>query len=107
MICTIVQHRSRSARSSIGTLSEDRLAVSDSPAELRVFTPNGDGRTHETRLAVPPSPAQPFHRQLADTLLSGEPMDVTPEGSKRNIAVMQAATLSAAQGGRPVPLPTA
>ena len=95
------------ARSAIGTLSEDRLAVSDSPAELRVFTPNGDGRTHETRLAVRPAPAQPFHRQLADAVLSGEPMDVTPEGSKRNIAVMQAATLSAAQGGRPVPLPTA
>jgi predicted dehydrogenase len=94
------------ARSPIGTLLEDRLAHSDAPADLRVFTPNGDGRTHETRLAVPPSPAQPFHRQLADHVLSGEPMDVTPEGSKRNIAVMQAATASAAQGGRPVPLPT-
>jgi len=33
-------------------------------------------------------------------------MDVTPEGSRRNIAVMQAATASAEQGGRPVPLPT-
>jgi scyllo-inositol 2-dehydrogenase (NADP+) len=94
------------ARSPIGTLLEDRLAHSDAPADLRVLTPNGDGRTHETRLAIPPSPAQPFHRQLADHVLSGEPMDVTPEGSKRNIAVMQAATSSAAQGGRPVPMPT-
>ena len=94
------------ARSPIGTLAQDQLAHSDSPADLRVFTPNGAGRTHETLLALPPAPPQPFHRQLADHLLSGEPMDVTPEGSKRNIAVMQAATLSAAQGGRPVPLPT-
>jgi scyllo-inositol 2-dehydrogenase (NADP+) len=94
-------------RSSIGTLLEDRLAHSDSPADLRVFTPNGDGRTHETLLAVPPAPPQPFHRQLADHLLSDEPMDVTPAGSRRNIAVMQAATTSAAQSGRPVPLPTA
>ena len=94
-------------RSSIGTLLEDRLAVSDSPADLRVFTPNGDGRTSETRLAIAPPPDQPFHRQLADLVLSGEPMDVTPQGSRRNIAVMQAATTSAAQGGRPVPLPTA
>jgi hypothetical protein len=29
-------------------------------------------------------------------------MTVTPEGSRRNIAVMQAATRSAADGGRPV-----
>ncbi|MGB8652330.1 MAG: Gfo/Idh/MocA family oxidoreductase [Mycobacteriales bacterium] len=93
------------ARSPIGTLLEDRLAHSDAPADLRVFTPNGDGRTHETLLAIPPAPPQPFHRQLADQLLSGEPMDVTPEGSRRNIAVMQAATTSAAQGGRPVALP--
>ena len=92
------------ARSPIGTLQQDQLAHSDSPADLRVFTPNGAGRTHETLLALPPAPPQPFHRQLADQLLSGEPMDVTPEGSKRNIAVMQAATLSAANGGRPVPL---
>ncbi|MBC7680268.1 MAG: hypothetical protein H7233_14945, partial [Pseudorhodobacter sp.] len=70
------------------------------------LTPHGDGPTHEQWLSVPPSPPQPFHRQLADTMLSGEPMDVTPQGSKRNIAVMQAATTSAAQGGRPVPLPT-
>jgi predicted dehydrogenase len=95
------------ARSPIGTLLEDRLAASDSPADLRVFTPDGDGRTHETRLSLPTPPPQPFHRQLADRLLSGEPMDVTPEGSRRNIAVMQAATSSAAQGGRPVPLPVA
>ena len=38
----------------------------------------------------------------ADALLSGWPMTVTPEGSRRNIAVMQAATASAADGGRPV-----
>ncbi len=93
------------ARSAIGTLLEDRLAASDSPAELRVFTPDGAGGTSETAVSIPPAPAEPFHRQLADALLSGEPMDVTPAGSKRNIAVMQAATLSARHGGRPVPLP--
>jgi scyllo-inositol 2-dehydrogenase (NADP+) len=92
-------------RSPIGTLLEDRLAHSDSPAALRVFTPDGHGGTSETSLSVPPAPAQPFHRELADALLSGEPMSVTPEGSKRNIAVMQAASLSARDSGRPVPLP--
>ena len=92
-------------RSPIGTLLEDRLAHSDSPAALRVFTPDGTGGTSETALSVPAAPPQPFHRQLADQLLSGEPMEVTPAGSRRNIAVMQAATESARLGGRPVPLP--
>jgi predicted dehydrogenase len=100
------RHERVVARSPIGTLLEDRLAAADSPADLRVFTPNGDGRTHETLLALPAAPPQPFHRQLADQLLSGEPMDLTVEGSRRTIAVMQAATLSAAAAGRPVPLPT-
>jgi hypothetical protein len=53
-------------------------------------------------MSIPPAPAEPFHRQLADQLLSGEPMEITPAGSRRNIAVMQAATQSAQDGGRPV-----
>ncbi len=99
------RHEKVVARSPIGTLLEDRLAHSDSPADLRVFTPDGVGGTSETRLSVPPPPAQPFHRELADQMLSGWPMSVTPEGSRKNIALMQAATASAADGGRPVGLP--
>ena len=79
-------------------MSEDRFAVSDAPAELSLLDAVGSA----TALAVPPPPAQPFHRELADALLSGASMSVTPQGSRRNIAVMQAATASAANGGRPV-----
>lgn len=93
-------------RSPVGTLLEDRLGHTDSPADLRTFVPDGAGGTSETRLSVPPAPAQPFHRELADQMLSGWPMSVTPEGSRKNIALMQAATASAADGGRPVPLPS-
>jgi predicted dehydrogenase len=100
------RHERVVARSPIGTLAEDRLAHSDAPAALRLFTPDGRGGTSETLLSVPPAPAQPFHRQLADALLSGEPMELSPEGSRRTIAVMQAATASARDGGRPVPLPS-
>jgi predicted dehydrogenase len=89
------------SRSPIGLVLEDRFAVSDAPAALSLV--DADGST--TALAVPAPPAQPFHRELADALLSGLPMSVTPEGSRRNIAVMQAATLSAADGGRPVAVP--
>ena len=89
------------SRSPIGLVHEDRLAVSDAPAALTLFGVDGS----QTALAVPPSPAQPFHRELADALLSGAPMSVTPKGSRRNIAVMQAATASAACGGRPIAPP--
>lgn len=90
------------SRSPVGLVLEDRFAVSDAPAELSLFDHAGS----HTALAVPPSPAQPFHRELADALLSGAPMSVTPQGSRRNIAVMQAATRSAADGGRPVAPPS-
>ena len=86
------------SRSPIGLVAEDRFAVSDAPAALTLL--GRDGARTELPLAAPP--AQPFHRELADALLSGWPMTVTPQGSRRNIAVMQAATQSAADGGRPV-----
>jgi len=93
------------ARSPIGTLLEDRLAASDAPATLRVLLPDGTGGTSQTSLSVPPAPPEPFHRELADAMLSGEPMSVTPQGSRRTVAVMQAATQSARDGGQPVAPP--
>lgn len=89
------------SRSPVGLVSEDRFAVSDAPAELVLH----DAAGSTTALSVPAPPSQPFHRELADALLSGLPMSVTPQGSRRNIAVMQAATSSAAEGGRPVAPP--
>jgi predicted dehydrogenase len=80
----------------------DERVPTDHPAVLTVCTPDGDGGVHSQLLSVQDAPPQPFHRELADRLLSGEPMSVTPEGSRRNIAVMEAATLSARDGGRPV-----
>ena len=53
-------------------------------------------------LAMPPRPTMPFHTELADLLLTGEPMSVTPQGSRRCVAVMAAATASIRLGGRPV-----
>ncbi|HEU5034731.1 MAG TPA: Gfo/Idh/MocA family oxidoreductase [Mycobacteriales bacterium] len=85
-------------RSAIGTLVEDPLAASESPAALSVHAADGS----VTALALPPAPRQPFHRELADLLLSGAPMSVTPAGSRRNIAVMEAAAVSAREAGRPV-----
>lgn len=86
------------SRNAIGTLEEDLLAASDSPVRLQLHAAGGS----VSELAVPSAPPQPFHRELADHLLAGAPMSVTPRGSRRNIAVMEAATDSAALGGLPV-----
>jgi len=90
-------------RNAVGNLAEDLLAPAESPARLDLY--GGDGSV--TRLAVPPPPRHAFHRELADHLLSDAPMSVTPQGSRRNVAVMEAAARSARDGGRPQPLPGA
>jgi len=71
---------------------------------LGIALPEPAGGTSVTQLAVPPPPVDPFHRELADALLSGVPMSVTPEGSRRGVAVMEAATRSARDGGSWVPV---
>ncbi len=89
------------SRTAIGTLDEDVLALADSPARMSLHAPDGS----VTDVAVPPAPAHMFHRELADHLLRGLPMQVTAEQSRQVVAVMDAAEQSAAAGATPVPLP--
>jgi hypothetical protein len=77
---------------------EDRLAPADSPPALELHAADGS----ITQVATPPGPAYPFHRELADRLLFGLPMSVTGEQSRRVLSVMEAASASAADDGRPV-----
>jgi predicted dehydrogenase len=90
------------ARGTMDELVEDRLAPADSPARLTVLRPNGEGGVNEERLALPRRVRNGFYRNFADHLLMGEPLAVPPEEARRNIAVMEAAAHSIAQGGRPV-----
>ncbi len=86
------------ARNDIGTLIEDHLAPADSPPALELHSADGS----VTHVATPAGPAYPFHRELADRLLFGLPMTVTGEQSRRVLSVMEAASMSAADDGRPV-----
>ncbi|MGH9129719.1 MAG: Gfo/Idh/MocA family oxidoreductase [Acidimicrobiales bacterium] len=76
----------------------------EAPVELTLarYEP-GRGLT-ETRLPPLPALPHPFHRNLADHLLLGEALAVTPESVSPVIAVLEAATASAASGGEPVRL---
>lgn len=82
-----------------GDLIEEHLAPSETLPTLSVFTRDLDGTIHEQRLMLPEPPPYAFHRNLANHLHCREPLAVLPQESRRNIAVMEAAKLSAERGG--------
>ena len=82
----------------------DEPHFAEAPAELRLARyESGYGITETT---LPPQPRRPFalHRNVADHLLLGEPLAVTPESVRTVVAVLQAAEQSARSGGAPVRL---
>jgi predicted dehydrogenase len=89
------------ARSWTGDLVEERLQPSEAPALVSLHRPDGEGGTHVEVLSLSPRESDGFYRNLADHLLLGEPLAVSPREAGRNVAVMEAATRSIAQG-RPV-----
>jgi hypothetical protein len=91
------------SRGSSGQLVEELLPVTDLPCELHILTPSGSGESHDQLLSLPAQPPQAFYRNLAGHLLAGEPLAVTPESARRNVALMEAA-LRAAELGQPLNL---
>ncbi len=87
------------ARHWSGSLVEETLAPAESPADLRLLTPDGAGGTSEERLALPPRATDGFYRNLADHLILGETLAVQPAEAGRTVAIMEAATRSIARGG--------
>lgn len=86
------------SRDRVGNLVEDRLTPAESPAELTLHAADGS----VTALALPAPPDAPFHTELADLMLTGAPMSVTPQQSRRTVAVLAAATESIRRGAAPV-----
>ncbi len=87
-----------------GDLIEERLAPSEALPDLFVYTREAGGAIHEQRLMLPEVPLYAFHRNLANHLHCHEPLAVLPEESRRNIAVMEAAKISAVRGGETIAL---
>jgi scyllo-inositol 2-dehydrogenase (NADP+) len=86
------------SRSDIGTLTEDVLAPADSPPLLDLH----DAAGSVTRLATPGTRPYRFHAELAEQIQLGTAPTVSGAQSRRVLAVMEAASRSAAQGGAPV-----
>src|SRR5712691_4900121 len=79
----------------------DAEVPADHPARVTVHTSRGD----ET-LRLPSRDEHGFYRNLADHLAWGEPLAVTAEEARRNVAVMEAATRSIKGGGVQVKVDT-
>ena len=59
------------------------------------------GNAVAQQLSLPARRPLPFHLSLADHLLTGEPLSVTPQSAARVVAVLEAASRSAERGGAP------
>jgi predicted dehydrogenase len=91
-------------RARTGELIEEPLQPAESPAVVSVHRRDRSGAIHVERLHLPVPPRWAFHRNLADHLLDGEPLAVTPQQARRNVAVMEAALWSATHDASPVPV---
>jgi len=87
-----------------GALREEPLALAEAPPRLTVYRRDAAGAVHAEALTLPPSPVHPFHRNLADHLLDGDPLAVPASDARRTVAILEAAQRSATHDARPVDL---
>jgi predicted dehydrogenase len=66
---------------------------------LTLLQRSASGQVVAQELPLPPREAYPFHRNLADHLLTGEPITAPLEDSVRVVAILEAASRSADKGG--------
>ncbi len=76
----------------------------EAPAELSLASYTGSAGIAEERVPLPAPAEFPFHANLADHLLLGEPLAVPVESVRNVIAVLDAAQRSLGAGGRAVEL---
>ena len=80
--------------------SEQEVPVTDTPPLLTITRRGVGGELFDQQLPTPAARPHQFHHNLADHLLTGEPLAVPAEQSARVVAVLEAAARSATNGGR-------
>ena len=94
------RHATRRRRGPDGELDEEPVPPTDLPARVSVLRPDRDsGGINRETLALPRRDRSGFYRNLAAHLMHGDPLAVQPAEARRVVAVMEAATESAARGG--------
>ena len=77
----------------------------EAPADLKLVSYAGPGGLIEEIVPLPPPGGFPFHANLADHLLLGEPLAVEASSARNVVAVLDAAQRSLGAGGAVVDLP--
>ena len=78
---------------------QQEIPCTEMTPHLRLFRRHPSGEIVLQHLALPKREPYPFHRNLADHLLTGEPLTAPLIESVRVVAVLEAAARSAARGG--------
>lgn len=75
------------------------IPATEMPANLTLHRRHGSGQIVTQKLAVPERRHYLFHQNVADHLLTGEPIVAPLEDSVRVVAILEAAARSAGHGG--------
>jgi predicted dehydrogenase len=75
------------------------IPPTEMPPDLTLYSRHHSGQLTTQHLAVPKRQHFPFHRNLADHLLTGEPIVAPVEDSVRVVAILEAAARSADKNG--------
>jgi predicted dehydrogenase len=75
------------------------IPITEMVPDLTLHRRHHSGQIVLQKLALPRREPYPFHRNLADHLLTGEPLVATLEGSVQVVVILEAAARSAAKGG--------
>ena len=80
---------------------EHHIPATEMPPDLTLYRRHASGQIFTQKLAAPERQHFGFHRNIADHLLSGEPIAAPLADSVRVVAILEAAARSAARGGTP------
>jgi predicted dehydrogenase len=75
------------------------IPATEIPADLTLYRRHHSGQIVTQNLAIPKRQHYLFHQNIADHLLTGEPLVAPLEHSVRVVAILEAAAKSAASGG--------
>jgi predicted dehydrogenase len=80
---------------------QHHIPATEMPPDLTLYRRHSSGQIVTQKLAVPERQHYGFHRNIADHLLSGEPLTAPLAHSVQVVAILEAAARSAARGGTP------